>query len=467
MLIPEAVSKRLRVVEGGRLEAPNDSQYRSVALNAATGQEQILVLDYSFPLSESVNGKPAEMPLIRPQTQAQGEARVRIWDDAGPFPVLVGDLWIEQPIEEVVGKRGLPVLVLSSNSLSSVLSLRLGDARPAPVTVFMERALIRAQITENGTSYRASYLIGRLAKRTLDLELPAPVSTLNLRITLDGLSLPVQTLDDFGQPSDLGRIARLRLSPEIARKNSILDVSYQVTAPRIGFLRAVLRQPILKGDSGRVPVRWLVSLPPSWLTITPESGEPHTWSRQGWLLAPRPDLTNADMERWFAAGSDVPPDESDNESPAYARSNFGGEILTLTIVPRHTWIAAGSLLIVTLGLSTYLLMRSTISVRIPIVISTGAIIMLILAAACILFWPDLSALIAYACEPGVAVLIFASIVQWMLHVRYRNQLLFLPSFSRSRQGSSLVRNNSRPTAPEPSTVDAPRIGGSKWPGQGM
>jgi len=44
-----------------------------------------------------------------------------------------------------------------------------------------------------------------------------------------------------------------------------------------------------------------------------------------------------------------------------------------------------------------------------------------------------------------------------MHERYRRQIVFLPSFSRSRAGSSLVRKKSSPRPPngEPSTVDAP------------
>jgi hypothetical protein len=58
------------------------------------------------------------------------------------------------------------------------------------------------------------------------------------------------------------------------------------------------------------------------------------------------------------------------------------------------------------------------------------------------------------------VLVGISLVQWLLNERRRRQIVFLPSFRRSRGGSSLVRSTSSPTsrpqAPEPSTVDAPQ-----------
>jgi hypothetical protein len=49
-------------------------------------------------------------------------------------------------------------------------------------------------------------------------------------------------------------------------------------------------------------------------------------------------------------------------------------------------------------------------------------------------------------------------VQWLLHERYRRQIVFLPSFSRSRAGSSLLRGGVQRPHGEPSTVDAPRTG---------
>ena len=49
------------------------------------------------------------------------------------------------------------------------------------------------------------------------------------------------------------------------------------------------------------------------------------------------------------------------------------------------------------------------------------------------------------------------LLQWLLHERYRRQIIFLPSFSRSRSGSSLSRAEAA-RAGEPSTVDAPARG---------
>src|SRR6185437_6752739 len=64
------------------------------------------------------------------------------------------------------------------------------------------------------------------------------------------------------------------------------------------------------------------------------------------------------------------------------------------------------------------------------------------AAVGILFWPTLFWAIVFGCEPGAVVLLLMVGFQWFLHQRYRRQIVFLPSFSRARAGSSLLRKSS-------------------------
>src|SRR5262249_19609845 len=82
----------------------------------------------------------------------------------------------------------------------------------------------------------------------------------------------------------------------------------------------------------------------------------------------------------------------------------------------------------------------------------------VVAAA--LVWPTALAWVAYGCQPGAAVLLLVAGVQWLLHGRSRRQVVFLPSSSRPRPGSSLLRPGEAPAPREPSTVDAPRSAGS-------
>src|SRR5262249_60760641 len=71
----------------------------------------------------------------------------------------------------------------------------------------------------------------------------------------------------------------------------------------------------------------------------------------------------------------------------------------------------------------------------------------------------------YGCEPGAVVLLAVVGVQWLLHQRYRRQVVFMPGFSRVKSGSSLVRggsssNRKRELPREPSTIDEPPQRGS-------
>ena len=79
--------------------------------------------------------------------------------------------------------------------------------------------------------------------------------------------------------------------------------------------------------------------------------------------------------------------------------------------------------------------------------------------AAALLWPGVLAAVAYGCEPGVLVLLLVLGIPWMLHQRYRRQVVFMPGFTRARAGSSLIRNGGTGSAPrprgEPSTVDVP------------
>jgi hypothetical protein len=77
-----------------------------------------------------------------------------------------------------------------------------------------------------------------------------------------------------------------------------------------------------------------------------------------------------------------------------------------------------------------------------------------------LLWPTALGQVAYGCEPGAAVLVVVAGVQWLLHERHRRQVIFLPSFSRARANSSLLRTEGSRPPGEPSTVDAPRAGSS-------
>jgi hypothetical protein len=466
--VPEALADRLRVEEPNSLAAPDPHfpGQRLVHLRGPAGGEPVVRLEYSFLLPERHPERPGEpfvVPLVVPEQVTRGETEVRVWSEPGVLPFAVGGPWAELNVKEVKGYNRLPALVVRTQRVDLPLSLRLGEPTgPAPVTVLVERGLVRVQVAEGGgQGYRASYLLSHLATRGLEIELPAPVPSLGLHVTLDGRTVAWETLDETGQRADGGRIARLALSPDLVRQSAVLDVSYELQPGRAGgnVLQSFLQPPLLRGDPGGAPVRWSVTLPPSWVPLGPEvgPGAERSWGWRGWLLAPRLAVTGADLEAWFA-GPDraVPTEEEVPGSPTLVYWRNGSDLLRLIHVPQQVWLLVCSLTLLVVGLGLYFLPRRGSG---PSRWFLPSVALLILTAAVVgLMWPTLLAAVVYGCEPGAVVLVLFALVQWLLHERYRRRIVFLPSFRRSRPGSSLVRNGSSSQRPrgEPSTVDAPK-----------
>src|SRR5262249_5053888 len=116
---------------------------------------------------------------------------------------------------------------------------------------------------------------------------------------------------DWDLVGDSGRIARLRMGPELVHRPVVLDFSYQLVQERTagsGLLTSLLRPPQVPAALPNVPTRWQVDLPSTWLPLAPEEGpdSERVWGRRGWLLAAKPTVTVGDLERWFAGSENGP-----------------------------------------------------------------------------------------------------------------------------------------------------------------
>jgi hypothetical protein len=439
---------------------------RQVTLDKSSDGEHRLVLEYDCTaLGRAGDAAPFQVPLVYPESMTQGDARVRLWCPAGMLPVLLdGTPWLVQPIEDVKDRKTLPALVARAPRADAPLPLRWGEPQEA-FPVLAERALVRVRVAEDGSQRcEARYRLRQLAAPQLDVELPAPAAILGLEAKLDGKPVAHEVLDDAGQPSDGGRLVRLRLAPELVKPGSVLELSYSLPPGRAGSggwgggtLTTPLPAPILRGDAGVVPTCWEVRVPPSWVVLGPESGPgvERTWGRRGWLLALRLARVPAEQDRDLTGGN---PSGDGSEPPAVVCWRNSPEALTLTHVPQKAWLLACSLALVVIGLVLYGLGRPATRDGPPNRGLAGILVLLALAAAAgAVFQPTVLAALAYGCEPGAVVLLVVGLLRWLLHERYRRQVVFLPSFSRGRSGSSMLRgsNVSRPPG-EPSTVDAPR-----------
>src|SRR5262249_12004280 len=133
----------------------------------------------------------------------------------------------------------------------------------------------------------------------LDIEIPAPISGLGLRIALHGKQI------DWDVPEDgAGRVARLRIGSDLVSQPVTLDVWYQLPAGRSGgnLLRSILQAPQIRGAPEQCSVRWEINLPPGWVPLAPEGGPggERTWAFHRRLLTPRLAVSYADLERWYA-----------------------------------------------------------------------------------------------------------------------------------------------------------------------
>jgi hypothetical protein len=479
--LPEALGDTPpRIVESdNKLQPARDASsaskgvLRFTVAAGAGGTECRLVLEYAMKLVGD-NGRPPgpgehfTVPLVVPE-RTHGAIRVRVWSGPDSLPRPTPDsAWEERSIEEVKGRQDLPVLVLQAPRGDASLVLRR-DEPSSVFTVLVERVLMRVQLLEDGGQlYRASFQIRQLADRQLDIKLPGPVTTLNVRIALNHHRVTPTLVNEQGQRSDGGNIARLDLGADLIRQLALLEVSYQLPPGRgVGDpLRSTLQPPQLRDAPPLVPTRWLVGLPSHRVLIAPENtdGLERTWTRRGWLLAAQLNCTSADLEREFEKwlpdlrqGDRI--DAEASWTPALACWQESVGPLTLTHAPQQAWLLVCSLALLILGLGLYWTARPQPGDGGRMALWLWPILALVTLGVVtgVLFWPTTLWAVVYGCQPGALVLLGAIAFQWLMHQRYRRQIVFLPSFSRGKAGSSLLRKSAppRPRSGEPSTIDAP------------
>jgi hypothetical protein len=351
--------------------------------------------------------------------------------------------------------------VQGAQGLEFPLTLRLTEPAGTPLAaIAFDRALIQAAVADAGQqNYHARFLLHRIQSRAIDLELPAAPATINLEVWLDGKRLTTwQTLDDDGREADTGRIARLRVEPELYRKPVVLDLRYQLPPGRDDRRwQATLSPPALRGNVLPGRVRWQVATPSDWVIVpTGDASPEQRLGLRNGLPAPRPAATAAELERWFNGGLEPATAAAEAEADPGARtpelvasqSVLGP--LSFYHFAQQTWLLGCSLAVVALGLVLYF-------APLPRVLFWSMLTLLgigVLVAG--LLWPSTLPAFAYGCQPGLVVLLVVIGVQWSLQRRYRNQVVFMPAFSRTLPGSSVIRGSgSSQRRHEPSTVDAP------------
>ncbi len=431
-------------------------------------KESVLTVDYSVPLPppDKQRSRLLSLPLFWPDCTTRCLTKVRVWSEAGTQASLGGGTaWEELPTEVVPERETLPGLVLRATSPEVPLTLRLAESVGSPLAnLAVDRVLVQALVVEGGQqTYRARFLLTKVGARAIDVELPGSPAALNFEAFLNGRPVAdLVAIDDEGRESEIGRVARLRVEPELFRKPTVLEVRYQLPAGRgdgVGNFVARLQPPRLRDNAFPGRIRWEVALPNDWVAAV-VGGQSSAEQRWGWrhgLPVPYAAATELDLERWFAAGSDPNLWNAEVEAELATRRadllcwQAALEPLPVFHATRQTWLLVCSLTVLTLGLVLQF-------ARLPRFV-VGSIVALVAATIVVaaVVAPGALDLIASGCLPGVLVLLLVAGIQWGLRRRYRRQVVFMPGFSRLAPGSSIVRGNSSQRRREPSTVDVPPV----------
>jgi hypothetical protein len=430
-------------------------------------KDRVLELRYTFPV-------PAEgvvhVPLFELKEATRNDTTVRVWSYAGPISrtmaTVQGARWDDAKIRQVSGRDQLPILELHGHERNLPLSLLLRQvAVPSLATAIVERGLIRAnRLPGGGYSYRARFRLEKLSTPSLNIELPPSAARIMVRLNELRVTPVKTTAPDAGSPSQATQL-QIDTDPAAFPGAVLLEVSYELGGANgaagtegdstLGSLQTTLYPPVLPHVLFGGKVRWQIDPAPAELVLNPgwEATSEERWGLRGWLLASRPALTTAELERWLTGKEGAAETE-----PTLLCAQTTPEPLHLIRVARKTWLLMCSLLFLALGLG----LSFAPLVRGPLRVLCWAVVVLISLAviASVLAWPGILPDVLYGCEPGLAVLVPILVVQWMVQKRYRRQLVFMPGFTRLKTGSSLVRAGANSRAAEPSTVDKPPPEGS-------
>jgi hypothetical protein len=421
-------------------------------------KEAIVYIEYRLPLPERDERKPSEartltLPLLWPVDATRIDAKVRFWSETGAVPALVEAkprVWFQEGAEIVADKDSLPALVLRASGTILPLQLRLQDAPAAAQSdVVMDRGVIQVQVDDEGQLYRARFWIRKFNAQHVELEFPQPVSTLAPNVYLNGKRV---------NGVRNGVVLRVPVPAGLGAKPVYLDVEYRLRAELLDeepFWQTEFHPPLFRGNVFLPRVGWHVYLKPEWTALVggDNSVLDYHWAFHNGLMKPEPPAIN-EFEDWKGAlaHQNGPP------TVVFWRPSLGP--VRVAHAPWQVWILLCSGLVLLVGL----MINFTSLSRFVFWLLLGAVVVVILAARFV--WPTLLPMLLYGCQLGVLMLAVVLGIQWFVRERYRRQLVFLPGFSRSKAGSSMIRGSAVRSA-VPSTVDAPPPSGVGMPGSSV
>jgi hypothetical protein len=444
--------KNFKIVSGGKLRGLDAvRQLAFVDLPQEAGKASVL-LEYDFAVPGALADKQDFVtPLVWPEQATQSESRVRLWGPPGTDPVLATSslpqlTWKDAGLEVVPGRSDLPIRVFQSEGPLAALTLRLAPAPATLAGVVVDRALIQVSVDEEGTEqYRARFLVTKLNTPWLEVRLPIALKGLDPRFTIDGKEIAWRPRDATGL------IARLDIDLSLYSRPVVLEVVYQLPRGQPtaeGLWHTTLHPPVLEGQAILGKVFWQIVLPPTMLAVSARGSATteQRWGWRGWLPAVEPALSSTELEQWIT-GQESPevPSEASLVSGCSAL-----EPLRVFRISRAVWFLICSGLVLLPGLVLYAWPPRALGWLALLVVTLTAL------GLASWFWPETLPPVIVGALPGLLLLTLLLCLQWMVHQRYRRQLVFMPGFTRVKTGSSLIRPGSvTPRNREPSTIDVP------------
>jgi hypothetical protein len=397
-------------------------------------KDATLKVTFALPLPANLEG-PVALPvgLLWLADATRTDAHVRVWASVAAGrtvgPPATG--WRELPADPATERDTLPALTLSASGEQPLnVELRPAAADSA-AALWVERALVEAGMTEDGTiGYRARFRLERWLTPTAEVWLPDGAGA-GATIRVDGATaVPV--------PSGDGRV-RVALPDGAPGRTVVLEVLYALPGARRSFGETTYTPPRLTSAAYTGGVRWLVTEPADAAPLLLGGGSAEIrWRARGICYAPTA-ATRAAADRWFVHGTEP------NDTATGAE---GETLMVRQSAPEPVRVARVPWLALVIGWSLVAALLILLPTWLPASVS-GVLVALLAGTFCAaaLLYPQPTAQVLAAAQPGQVLGVFAALVQALIRWQVRQRVAHLPGFTR--------------TLPEPSAVGPSTAGGSQ------
>jgi len=401
--------------------------------NAEPGKEFTLTVAFALRLANP-EADPAVM-LLWPESATRIDSVLRLWGGGTGRRVekYEGD-WRELPSEPAPDRDALPLLTLAASGAGVSLTLdlsTLGDSGlPA---VWVERAYIRATVSESGHMLQAKLLLKRWLGSSVEVELPRVD---NLEVWIDGRpveAIPQPASTDSPEPW----LLTVSLPESKPNKPLLLELRYRTSSPRSNYRERTCVPPKIRGAVYRTPVRWLLTTDPDQLAFIPSGRwDPEfRWARRGFGFAPTAAESPHDLDTWLTAGTETEAGEE------YLWLRTGGDSIAgrqsepqpvpVVLIPKLAWLAGWSTSVFAIGLGVSRLRKRQLGLALAFI---GIGLALTGALA-----PQGLAQVLSAMPLGATVLVLTLVAGFGWRFYRLRSVERLPGFSRERQRPTSVR----------------------------